>query len=856
MDYIAEFTVTMPILSVTGTSDCLPDGEQVVQVYCVQTQAIQQYALDLQCLPPADALMGRDYAVRMFDPTGTEGFALESSRGHTVSAHPLGSASPKVPLSGSSSDNAPADVYSVVTVSTESLGIHDLATSNVEAKPSAPPLPSLNADNTHAVSSSPGSLNMDLSSGISLLRNPTKGHEPGTSLGDRDVVHAVDYSAEGRVDTITTIVPDISSRVDNLAHDESKSGQNDSLGAPISHLTNKLAGNTTHLVTPSEILSGAISSSESTLANQCQKGDELIVEEVVSNNKMSVDADRKLVDGSERGQREQIESRKEPPGFNREVPKEICSQTSGSYSEDVAQVKDVADALEQSSFSYGEEAQDNTKGMPEKTKESASISQSPGAAKGKKQKSKQTQASGPSATPLSPYNSTDFSNELGSYTGFPSNDSAFSQFQSLQETLIQLVSMQKEMQKQMSTIVSVQTNREGKLEASLGRNMEKSVKANFDAFWARFQEENAKNEKAERERMQQLTSLITTFVNKDVPSMLERTLKKEITSVGPSVARAVTPVIEKCISSAISDCFQRGIGDKAVNQLEKAVSLKLEATVARHIQGQFQTSGKQALQDALKSSLESSVVPAFERSCKAMFEQVDTVFQKGMSEHTAAAQQQFESTHTPLALTLREAINSASSITQNITSELADGQRKLLALVTENTKALNPMGMQQSNGPMAGIPEMALSVQQVEAPLDPTKELSRLISERKFGEAFTMALQRSDVSMVSWLCSQVDLNAICTMVPLPLNQGVLLALLQQLACDISNETSRKLGWMTDVAVAINPNDPMIVMHIRPIFEQVYSILAHQRSLPTAPPSELTSLRIIMHVINSVLLSCK
>lgn len=40
-------------------------------------------------------------------------------------------------------------------------------------------------------------------------------------------------------------------------------------------------------------------------------------------------------------------------------------------------------------------------------------------------------------------------------------------------------------------------------------------------------------------------------------------------------------------------------------------------------------------------------------------------------------------------------------------------------------------------------------------PLDPTKELSRLISEHKYEEAFTGALQRSDVTIVSWLCSQV-----------------------------------------------------------------------------------------------------
>lgn len=41
---------------------------------------------------------------------------------------------------------------------------------------------------------------------------------------------------------------------------------------------------------------------------------------------------------------------------------------------------------------------------------------------------------------------------------------------------------------------------------------------------------------------------------------------------------------------------QKGVGDKAVNQLEKSVNSRLEATVARQILTQFQTSGKQVLQ--------------------------------------------------------------------------------------------------------------------------------------------------------------------------------------------------------------------------------------------------------------------
>lgn len=121
----------------------------------------------------------------------------------------------------------------------------------------------------------------------------------------------------------------------------------------------------------------------------------------------------------------------------------------------------------------------------------------------------------------------------------------------------QLITMQKELQKQMTVMVAVPLSKEGKrLEAALGRSMEKAVKANNDALWARFQEENAKNEKLLRDRTQQITGLVNNFMNKDFPVMLEKMVKKEIAAVGPAVVRAVTPVIEKTIPSALSDSFQ------------------------------------------------------------------------------------------------------------------------------------------------------------------------------------------------------------------------------------------------------------------------------------------------------------
>ncbi|KAF7831264.1 enhancer of mRNA-decapping protein 4-like [Senna tora] len=92
-------------------------------------------------------------------------------------------------------------------------------------------------------------------------------------------------------------------------------------------------------------------------------------------------------------------------------------------------------------------------------------------------------------------------------------------------------------------------------------------------------------------------------------------------AVGPAVVRAISPSIEKTISSAIVESFQ---------------CLLFVFFF---------------LQEALKSSFETSVVPAFEMSCKAMFEQVDSTFQKGMVvEHTSAVQQHLESGHTSFAM--------------------------------------------------------------------------------------------------------------------------------------------------------------------------------------------------------------
>ncbi|KAI4981635.1 hypothetical protein ZWY2020_022127 [Hordeum vulgare] len=779
LDYIADFTVAMPILSLTGTHESQPDGEQVVQVYCVQTMAIQQYGLELSlCSPPtSDTIaLGRDPAISRVYDTPLEVVGAESSTGTSFT------------------DSSKQSTFD--------------QTSEFDLKPSAPPLAYTEGDGSAHLPSAPLASNTDLTGS-------------GPSVGNRDKDQSVfDYSTSRITEPVAltrqdTPMPkplalarqDTPMPKDNFGKGELRDSHSDVQMLPNPRMMFKVGGNATHLITPSEIISGALSAE----SNQISKSDGAKIQDDSISSPRIAEVEAKHVDEIKSDLELEAVKEAQVVHENSEKAQNSLEQTVEMISE--RSVTTDKYSVEESRSPSGRLVPDHTgaagENVQNKTVEKPGTSDYSSSSVSKEQSSSYTkekvfhpQASGQSSPSTSAFNSTESSHEPVS-SAYPPIESS----SEVADMLQQLIAMQKDMHKQLGTIVSAPIAKEGKrIETSLGRTMEKSIKASIDALWARFLEENTKREKAERERMQQMTTLITNSISKDLPAMLDKLVKREVSSLGPIVARAMTPIIEKSLTSIVADSVQKAVGDKVVNQLDKSVTAKLEATLARQIQMQFHTSVKQTLQDVLRTSFESLLVPAFEQSCKTMFEQVDSAFQKGMSEHAVAIQQQVEAAHTPLVLTLKETIASASSISQNLTSELLDGHRKLLALVTSgNANAQNTNVSQPNNGPITGPPE-------VEAPLDPMKELGRLLSEHKFDEAFTVALQRSDVSIVSWLCSQVDLRGLCTMAPVPLNQGVLLALLQQLAVDIGTETSRKIQWMTDVAMAINPTDQVIAIH--------------------------------------------
>lgn len=102
---------------------------------------------------------------------------------------------------------------------------------------------------------------------------------------------------------------------------------------------------------------------------------------------------------------------------------------------------------------------------------------------------------------------------------------------------------------------------------------------------------------------------------------------------------------------------------------------------------------------------------------------------------------------------------------------------------------------------------------------------------------------------------QLDPVSLLSADPLPVSQGVLLSLVQQLSSDLSKDTAHKLAWIKEATLVLNLKDPVVGPHMHSFLEQAYQNCHRQMGI-SKDPSEQAVLRLIIHVINSLLSSCK
>eukprot|EP01097_Dermamoeba_algensis_P000421 TRINITY_DN1146_c0_g2_i1.p1 TRINITY_DN1146_c0_g2~~TRINITY_DN1146_c0_g2_i1.p1 ORF type:complete len:206 (-),score=54.22 TRINITY_DN1146_c0_g2_i1:189-806(-) len=183
---------------------------------------------------------------------------------------------------------------------------------------------------------------------------------------------------------------------------------------------------------------------------------------------------------------------------------------------------------------------------------------------------------------------------------------------------------------------------------------------------------------------------------------------------------------------------------------------------------------------------------------------------------------------------LKVAVETLISTSERMTKSIVDTQEKILSAYIDKAASRNPAN------------EIEVKSN------DPKSEVSRLLVNEKYEQAFDTALSASNLDLVTWLCSQVNPGVVFSSTPPVLSQAVLLSLMQQLGVDLTRDTAMKLHWLREAALALNPPDVLVQNH----GPAVLSILLHnlEENFPKFAKHHnpcAKDFKVLMHLINSI-----
>ena len=321
----------------------------------------------------------------------------------------------------------------------------------------------------------------------------------------------------------------------------------------------------------------------------------------------------------------------------------------------------------------------------------------------------------------------------------------------------------------------------------------------------------------ERANMERLLGAISTTLNRDLPSKLGETMRGELNNLSSALAVSLTPAVQQAVSSALP----KETAAAVKTALDKQLGVSLQSGLTKPIQ------------EAFRTAFSKQIVPSFENACQSMFVQMDKSFSKGFSEHLDASRGTFAEP-AALAASLRESLSETARISGSLSAAAA-------AAAAGGSGELSTSALDRSAS-------IASSMRSPSA-ADVKAELRSLMSQSRYEDAFSKALSMQDVAIVGWLCAQADAAVLLSSTPPALSQMVLLSLVQQLAADISTgASSSKLQWIREAALGLNPRDPVLGPHLRPVLDQVHAALG--AAVTRMQGADVQSCKLAMHVIHS------
>lgn len=131
---------------------------------------------------------------------------------------------------------------------------------------------------------------------------------------------------------------------------------------------------------------------------------------------------------------------------------------------------------------------------------------------------------------------------------------------------------------------------------------------------------------------------------------------------------------------------------------------------------------------------------------------------------------------------------------------------------------------------------------------DTQEQIKYLLFQSQINKAFHQALLANDLNLVEFTLSKADYNQVFN--PCPLEQTVLLSLIQQISADMSNHNELKHKYLSNAILNLNLHDPVTKEHSPNVLRELQ--VNCQNFIMANPQTPLSSsVRMLMMAIQGL-----
>ncbi|XP_053843182.1 enhancer of mRNA-decapping protein 4 isoform X1 [Vidua macroura] len=384
------------------------------------------------------------------------------------------------------------------------------------------------------------------------------------------------------------------------------------------------------------------------------------------------------------------------------------------------------------------------------------------------------------------------------------------------------------------------------IQSSLMGHMERVIDSQQEQEQRRLDRVLMEGQQRNGQLQEHLSQQLSQSLSTAVCNRLERTIREEMKKTVPQcISKSMDPTVSQ-LSNTIATKLTAVEGTLKENITKLVKSKNLTDSVVRATADTLQG----PIQSAYREAFQSVVLPAFEKSCQSMFQQINDTFKQGTQEyiqqleaHLKNKKVREQEVRDPLLNQLRQLISTFQSTTEQLASTIAASvhaevqhqlhvivgnmQESILAQVQRVIKGEVSLAMKEQQAAVTSsivqamrsaagtpIPSTHMDFQSQQT------HILQLLQQGHLNQAFQQALTAADLNLVLYVCETVDTQQVFGQHPCPLSQPVLLSLIQQLSSDLGTRTELKLNYLEDAVMHLDQSDPITRDHMGSVMNQV------------------------------------